>query len=734
MFILGNPNIEKLKAKNDVPRLIKALEHKDIEIRTEAIRALAELGSSEATPALLALLHDETGSIREAATLALGQLGDSQVQQPMIALLQDSNRSVRHAAALALARVGDAQAVSPLISAISHCDAEECESGFAALAEIGKRLPPATLGSTLTEPLIMAFKDELPSGNELVLENMGWERSTSSADGIVVNKRELVLEVLDELGWQPEQNPCGAIYWMLRDEWSRCAETGPEAIPLLIEVIRATSDDPLTQQKASNALVALGTPAIVPLIAMLQDNEHKIQQIAADMLSQMGRTAVEPLLATLEQADAHQRQTIITILGRIGGMHIIQPLIAALDDPNWGVRKAAAAALNDCKGTLFVMLQQHDDEHISQQAAEALEKIEWKPEHDALGATYCIARKDWGQCVMIGGPAIAPLTTALEKGEHSIQKASAWALGQIGSIEAVPPLIAALKRWGNDDDATIAAALLNIGKWQKSEEIETHLALPLIEAFKDDTNSLQHLTGSVLKELGWQPSMSDTPELVQDAPEAPALIAALSDAEPRKREAAAAQLVKLGSSALRPLIAAIHHANQDTQKGIVSILVKIGRPAVKPLIAVLKDDDPNVRGAAAVALGRIGDIQALKPLTFALRDTDPRVSKAVVWSLRRIGILALESDEPQMRTAAAWVLGRVGTPQAVPSLIAALKQWEESELEHAASALVHIGKRMESTTLQSTLINPLISGFREETNSRQQAVTHVLEQIGWKPG
>lgn len=59
-----------------------------------------------------------------------------------------------------------------------------------------------------------------------------------------------------------------------------------------------------------------------------------------------------------------------------------------------------------------------------------------------------------------------------------------------------------------------------------------------------------------------------------------------------------------------------------------------GVRAVDPLIQALKDEDDDVREAAADALGDIGDGRAVEPLTQALNDKD--VCEAAKYALEKI--------------------------------------------------------------------------------------------------
>ena len=69
---------------------------------------------------------------------------------------------------------------------------------------------------------------------------------------------------------------------------------------------------------------------------------------------------------------------------------------------------------------------------------------------------------------------------------------------------------------------------------------------------------------------------------------------------------------------------------------IHSVALWRDRSAVTPLIKVLSQDDPLLRRLAAMALGRIGDNEAVKPL-LQTSSTDPFLNHAIVYALYEIG-------------------------------------------------------------------------------------------------
>jgi HEAT repeat protein len=71
MGIFGPPNLEKLKEENNIGGLIKALSHKDKNIRTKAANILGHIRDSSAIEALKNLLQDHEETVRAAAQQAV---------------------------------------------------------------------------------------------------------------------------------------------------------------------------------------------------------------------------------------------------------------------------------------------------------------------------------------------------------------------------------------------------------------------------------------------------------------------------------------------------------------------------------------------------------------------------------------------------------------------------------------------------------------------------------------
>jgi HEAT repeat protein len=162
---------------------------------------------------------------------------------------------------------------------------------------------------------------------------------------------------------------------------------------------------------------------------------------------------------------------------------------------------------------------------------------------------------------------------------------------------------------------------------------------------------------------------------IRDRWEAAQLVAALRDPSPLVRGNAADGLVKLGSASWSGLIAAMRDPDETTRRSACETLL-LTRPdarlAVPAYLDALRDPSPSVRALAARGLaeaygagGSIAPIDwsgAVEALRVPLRDGDPAVRKAVALALQRFGKRA--------RSALGDLTGRLDDPAPMVRLLA----------------------------------------------------------------
>lgn len=100
------------------------------------------------------------------------------------------------------------------------------------------------------------------------------------------------------------------------------------------------------------------------------------------------------------------------------------------------------------------------------------------------------------------------------------------------------------------------------------------------------------------------------------------------------------------------------------REAAAAALGRVGAPAVPSLVEMLSSEDPDLRQAAAGVLGAIADHRAVPPLTARLADPDPNVRGAAADALGKIGgadalaalRAAADSDDATLRLSAVEAL------------------------------------------------------------------------------
>jgi HEAT repeat protein len=258
------------------------------------------------------------------------------------------------------------------------------------------------------------------------------------------------------------------------------------------------------------------------------------------------------------------------------------------------------------------------------------------------------------ECPPEGLARIKELITQLENPGLDVKETASAELTRIGE-PAVPELIKSLEEdyremdpdsivmGGGGKKTWVIAILGNIG----SEE-----AIPvLVKVLGDEIKYVREEASGALAKIG--------------EPAIPALVEAL-DQNWAIDEAATEALAKIGEPAIPALIKRLNFSSAAAEA-----LSKIGEPAMPALLEAIKDPNDNVRMRAAKALGGMG----------------PKAKQAIPALIK-----ALDDSFGRVRDAAADALGDIGSEEAVPVLIEALKERDMFEVNRAAIALAKIGK------------------------------------------
>jgi HEAT repeat protein len=122
-----------------------------------------------------------------------------------------------------------------------------------------------------------------------------------------------------------------------------------ENVSSLLEVLRSDKD-PVARAKAIDALWNKTDVSIVePLMHALRDEHWDVRRRAAWALGNVGKTAVEPLIQVLKDEHWNVRRKAAWALGNIKDRRAVKPLINALQDERSDVREQAAWALGNIR-------------------------------------------------------------------------------------------------------------------------------------------------------------------------------------------------------------------------------------------------------------------------------------------------------------------------------------------------------------------------------------------------
>jgi HEAT repeat protein len=318
MALFGRPNVERLKAAENISGLIKALSYKGRDaswVRKSAIEALGELRATAAVEPLLQALKDPAGDIRILAAGALRAIGDPRTVTPFIQALRDPSSSVQEQAALALEQLGDQRAVPPLQEALqAHVPQGEKRPADRAIAHA-----LVTLAPTRPETLIAVLRNKKREAWEeaaLALEPLHDQRAVDPLVEVALDNeapwstRRTALQVLETLGWHPTEDRQRLVLALAARHWEEVATFGAEAIEPLLATLQV-SEEPDAQQHAIALLAKFqATKAVGPLVDLVRGAEQRASRRrsgleensrALSTLEALQQSAIQAIEVLLEQ-------------------------------------------------------------------------------------------------------------------------------------------------------------------------------------------------------------------------------------------------------------------------------------------------------------------------------------------------------------------------------------------------------------------------------------------------
>ncbi|GAB4411795.1 MAG: hypothetical protein Kow00106_06200 [Anaerolineae bacterium] len=446
------------------------------------------------------------------------------------------------------------------------------------------------------------------------------------------------------------------------------------------------SDDEQTRRQAAQALAQEGTPeAIQTLVEAFTDTSWHVRRAAVEALAHYGgEHLADSVLAELESN--HDKLSVLS--GTLGVLALTSAdlhhsLIEFLRHPETDVRIYAAQALANQRAPEVIpaLLQALDDPdpNVRYHAIESLGKLRARLAVDPLldiaeTRDFYLAYPALDALATIGDTRAATRVAALIDNDL-LRPAVIGALLTLGDENAVQPLVAELNR-ARTPALPIAQALAAIAARYQQRFGEGEYIADLVR------NALTPVGQRALLQALEEANPADQPVLVRvlswlDDPAVARVLARLLG-EPTTRDEIVETLVRQGRRMTPLLLRLLNDEDGEIRQAAVMALGRIGDPRTAPALTDLLDAEPELIPVVAGALAKIGSLEAFEALLAHIGHPNRAVRQSIVGALNSLGhpqmaqrvATLLEDDDPHVREAAVQIAGYFGYKECAEQLIA----------------------------------------------------------------
>ena len=611
--------------KSKYQQTLAMLEHEDEIFREEACFALGESGNPDFIKPLMGRLLDVEPYVRQAAIVALGKLKAKQAVEQIIHNLDDSKPGIKKAACRTLAKLGEIKSANEIRQLVKNSDNSVKEAAINALGELKDKESIMIITQNLRDE-----NHQIRSAACKALGEIGDKDSANSLLTLLDDPEEAVRNssavALGKLKNRAAVNPLIKSLWdgSQKVRISSCTALGnigdKKAVNHLVTRLGESSNK--ARNAAGAALVKLGMDELAgAYLGTLSGNQDSLIKLIE--LNSEGKFNFIPLLTNcLKDPDPNYRKNALLALGKLGDINSIPDIIYFIHDENLNVRSAACVALGDLGESAvtnhLVSALEDGGSLVRESAAIAMGKLD--NNNSKINSTLINILGDPSPEVRIAA--------AQSLGKHGEQElADAFTKALTGNMEA----IYTLKRLSESGDNRFLPSMINCLK-NPSTEISKFACITLGKIGHPD--SIIPLVDCLGSE---NPDIADSAvdALVETGEESvEPVIESLNSPDFHVRENAAIALGKLKDKrALEPLLKAINDPIPGVCKACCFALGELGEPkAFEPLIKRL-DDYSEIKAAACNALGSLGDHRAIPFLIDQLGDFDPNVRNAAAYAL-----------------------------------------------------------------------------------------------------
>ena len=673
-----------------LPFLFSLIKSDDPAIRRRVLQAMEEIGDSRAVPAILPLVDDSDPSVRIAAVSALTRYDTPETQQRLVSALGHADSQIRIDAAHALKRKGwiprtqgeqiqytiasgnsDAvmqfgDAIIPDLIRIVRTGDNEWSGAVSALAGLGpvaekelQNLLP-TLPKSRQKEVESVFRN-CADKNRLRRENL-----QTLCDGEGEEQRAAAI-FMRRLGWIPENPEEKAMFFYLCDDWEEIIQLKEHAFPLLFSQV--VSEDPAIRKHAIQALEKIGDSQAVPAILPHVDDSDPAVRIAAisALMSFDVPETQQHLVSALGHADSQIRIDAAHALKRKGwtpktqgekirysiasgnwdavmrlGDLVIPDLIrfVRIGDNEWQGAVYALAGMGSSAEqqlqNLLPSLPKSQQKDIISVFRESVVKHRLRRENYQKMKELERKKQEEEQKSLRENESEGPSDTEIIENQKRVLEGFKLLRMQKVATEQIYEIISEgveahnisfempVSVLSSKDEAIRAAAIDVLSV--KGERGYSHI----IKAAYDKSPIVRTAVADAIGSIG-QPSMMKVLALLSKDPSVDVRLATARSLQMMEDDRAFPYILRLFSDEEERVREAAAHA-----------AVAYGQFGFPVLIRSLNMQDPNIRIAAATALGDICDLRSLPYLLPHLDEPDHRVREAIQAAIVKHDYRAIE--------------------------------------------------------------------------------------------
>jgi HEAT repeat protein len=404
--------------------------------------------------------------------------------------------------------------------------------------------------------------------------------------------------------------------------------------------------------------LALGGPAsVAELVALLSEPSWVVRRFVVGALARIGTPAVGALCDVLQGDRTHETLLAAAVEALVDSVGDVESALLALAE-----RTETAAVLCDIAQVLgrrrnraivplLARWAAHPDDNVAVAALEALGRIGGVAAIEPLlGAVRSRSLFRTFPAIALLGQSgdprvVAPLVELLDEPHYMTE--AIGALGASGQIRAIAPLARLLV---GPDPWRVRSAARALTKLRTrildrfGDPVAMEAAFQEAVAGKDAVDSLRRaLVGA---DVGDAVALATVLAWLQD-PTGVEQLLALLDGDPATVQAVCEALRGLGPVAA-PAVGAALRTGSSARRACLLPLVVPRRSAVADLLFCLDDPQASIRVLACSALGRIGDPSVVGSLFGLIGDANVRVSQAAIAAVQSLG-----SEETKVHALAA---------------------------------------------------------------------------------